>query len=435
MQWQIPGGAALHGSLHVPGDKSISHRALMLNALADGQAQIDGLLEGDDCLATAEALRSMGVPITRHGPGQYHVQGVGRHGLTAPDDPLSLGNSGTSMRLFCGLLAPQRFATTLLGDRSLSRRPMARVIRPLNAMGARIEGKANRPPLTITPTDRLVPVRYGLPVASAQVKSAILLAALYADGETQVSEPAPTRDHTERMLSAMGVPIEVNAERHLISITGPAELKSLSVSVPGDPSSAMFFVVAATLAAASSVTVRRVGINPTRIGALDILRQMGARIALDNRRDVGGEPVADIVVEKAALTGIDVPPELVPLAIDEFPVLFVAAANARGTTRFSGIGELRHKESDRIAVMIRGLRAMGVTCEESEDGAVVTGGAYNGAAIDAEDDHRIAMAFAVAGLTAHSPLMLAGTETVATSFPGFVDACTSLGWTIEEVQH
>ncbi|MEM1262659.1 MAG: 3-phosphoshikimate 1-carboxyvinyltransferase [Pseudomonadota bacterium] len=433
MQWLIPGGAALSGSLQVPGDKSISHRALMFNALANGEAQIDGLLEGDDCLATARALQAMGVSITRLGTGQYHVHGVGRHGLAAPTAPLDLGNSGTSMRLFCGILAPQRFASTLVGDRSLSRRPMARVIRPLNAMGAQIAGKANRPPLTVLPTERVLAVRYGMPVASAQVKSAILLAALYADGETQVSEPAPTRDHTERMLAAMGVPIAVDADRHLISLTGPADLQPLSVSVPGDPSSAMFFVVAATLAAPSGVTIRGVGVNPTRIGALEILRHMGARIEIRNRRDVGGEPVADLHVQQAELTAIDVPEALVPLAIDEFPVLFVAAANARGVTRFNAIGELRHKESDRIAVMIRGLRAMGITCEESDDAAVITGGPSRGAEIDAEDDHRIAMAFAVAGLTASQPLILAGTETVATSFPGFVTSCGSLGWTIEEM--
>ncbi len=433
MQWQIDPGGRLRGTLRVPGDKSISHRALMFNAIADGEATIDGLLEGEDCLATARALEAMGVQITRGSDARYTVRGVGIDGLTAPAAPLDLGNSGTSMRLLAGILSAQSFASSLTGDRSLSRRPMARILRPLNAMGANIKAKANRPPLHIAPANELVPIRYGMPVASAQVKSAILLAGLYADGETQVSEPAPTRDHTERMLGAMGARVEKSAERPLISVFGPARLNALSVSVPGDLSSAAFFIVAALLAAEDEVVLKNVGVNATRSGVIDILRLMGGDIHLENARDVGGEPVADIRVVRSALTGIDVPTELVPLAIDEFPVLFVAAANASGATHFADIGELRNKESDRIGVMVKGLTALGVRCEESESAATVHGGAYDGGVVDAEDDHRIAMAFSVAALTARSALNIRGTETVATSFPGFVGACNGLGHRISEV--
>ncbi|MEO1034605.1 MAG: 3-phosphoshikimate 1-carboxyvinyltransferase, partial [Pseudomonadota bacterium] len=303
MDWHVEPGAQLRGRLRVPGDKSISHRALMLNAIADGVANIDGLLEGDDCLATRRALESMGVPIERSGEGRYRVTGVGMRGLAAPDGPLDLGNSGTSMRLMSGILAAQSFPTTLTGDRSLSRRPMARVIRPLSAMGANIDGKANRPPLHIEPAERILPVRYGLPVASAQVKSAVLLAALYADGETQVSEPATTRDHTERLLGAMGADLHVDRERGLITLRGPAKLSAVDIDVPGDFSSAVFFVVAALIAAADELVIERVGVNPTRTGALEILRLMGADISVDNERDIGGEPVADLTVRRSNLRG------------------------------------------------------------------------------------------------------------------------------------
>lgn len=433
MDWQAGPASALSGTVRVPGDKSISHRALMFNAIANGVAEIDGLLEGEDCLATRDALRAMGVPVTAHGPGSYRIEGVGRHGLRAPEAPLYLGNSGTSMRLFAGLLAAQPFATTLTGDVSLNRRPMARVIRPLGAMGANVAGKANRPPLTITPVDKLVPVRYGMPIASAQVKSAILLAALSADGLTEVSEPAPTRDHTERLLGAMGADISVDPERGVIAVNGPAELSCIDVSVPGDFSSATFFIVAGLLAGSAPLRIESVGMNPTRTGALEILRLMGGDITVTNEREIGGEPVADLIVRRSELTAIDVPPELVPLAIDEFPVIFVAAANASGTTRFSEVGELRHKESDRIAVMINGLAALGVECTETETTATVTGAAYGGGTLDAAHDHRIAMSFAVAALTAAAPIRIAGTETVATSFPGFVEHCERLGWPVAEV--
>ncbi len=420
----------LNGTLAVPGDKSVSHRALLFNAIADGDAGITGLLEGEDCLATLAALRAMGVRIERQGSGAYRVHGGGIDGLSAPAAALDLGNSGTGMRLLAGLLAGQRFPSVLKGDESLSRRPMARIIRPLSAMGAAIRGRGNRPPLNIEPVGRLSPIRYGMPVASAQVKSALLLAALYADGETEIVQPGPSRDHSERLLAAMGAAIEVDGLT--VRLRGPARLAAADIAVPGDLSSAAFTLVAASIVTGSDVTLPAVGVNPTRRGVLDILGQMGAQIELGNERTVGGEPVADIRVRSAELRGIDVDPALAPLAIDEFPVLFVAAAAARGTTRFSGIEELRHKESDRIGGVIAALRELGVNCEADGGSATIRGGGFAAGAVDSLGDHRLAMAFAVAGLVARGPVRVANTRNVATSYPGFAAALNALGAAIEE---
>ncbi|GMR17216.1 MAG: 3-phosphoshikimate 1-carboxyvinyltransferase [Gammaproteobacteria bacterium] len=413
------------GEVTVPGDKSISHRALLLGALAEGETVISGFLAGEDCLATLAALRKLGVACRRDGDTGVTVQGVGLHGLTAPTAALDLGNSGTAMRLFAGLLSGQPFASTLCGDASLSARPMRRVITPLSQMGADIESHDGMPPLTIHGRQALTGIRYDMPVASAQVKSAVLLAGLYADGVTEVREKAVTRDHTERMLRSMGVALEV-AGKHIV-LGGGQKLRAIGIQVPGDLSSAAFVVLAAILAQDCEVLVRDVGVNPTRSGVLDILRDMGADLTLHNERLLGQEPVADIAVRSSRLQGIDVDPALVSLAIDEFPLLFVAAAVAAGRTRFAGIGELRVKESDRIAAMASGLRTLGVRIDESADGAVVHGGPLGGGTLQSCGDHRIAMAFAVAGSVAASTVKILDTGTVNTSFPGFIDCMVSIG--------
>lgn len=421
----IPGGR-LAGTLRVPGDKSISHRAIMLGSIADGVTEVEGFLEGEDSLATLAAFRAMGVPIEGPAQGRVTIHGVGLHGLRAPPGPLDLGNSGTSMRLLAGLLAAQDFDLTLTGDASLSRRPMRRVTDPLRSMGARIEAGADgTPPLHLRHGATLRGIDYVLPVASAQVKSALLLAGLYAEGRTCVTEPAPTRDHTERMLSAFGVAVETRAGR--ICIDGGARLRAAPIGVPADISSAAFFLVGATIAAGSDVTLTAVGINPTRVGVIDILRRMGADIAIVNERLLGGEPVADLRVRAAALRGIEIPEDQVPLAIDEFPALFIAAACATGTTVLRGAGELRVKESDRIQVMADGLAALGVDARPTPDGIVISGGAPGGGVIDSHGDHRIAMAFAIAGLRAGAPITIRDCANVNTSFPGFVDLARAAG--------
>jgi len=430
MSYVVKPSALRSGSVNVSGDKSISHRALMLGAIAEGRTRISGFLAGHDCLATLSALEALGVRIDRHSSTDVEVHGVGLRGLRAPDCPLDLGNSGTAMRLFAGLLAGQVFSTELVGDQSLSQRPMDRVIKPLTMMGASIDARDGKPPLRIAGGRKLGGLVYRLPVASAQVKSAILLAGLYAKGEIAIIEPAITRDHTERMLRVMGV--TVNQGETQIIMPGGQAPRGTDVSVPADLSSAAFVILAATIADNACVTIPGVGVNPTRTGVIDILKGMGADITIDNVRLYGEEPVADLVVRSARLRGIDVEPDRVSLAIDEFPVLFVAAAVADGKTTFTGLAELRVKESDRIAAMADGLRALSVPVEDSADGAVVHGGKIYGGQVRSRGDHRIAMAFAVAGTVAEWAVSIDDTETVNTSFPGFAACLRLLGADINE---
>ncbi len=428
IDYRVRAAGPLQGTIRVPGDKSISHRAVILAALAEGQSVVSGLLEGEDVLGTVGALRALGVAMTGPEGGRLTVQGVGLRGLQAPSGPLDLGNSGTSMRLLAGLLSAQSFATRLVGDESLMKRPMERVAAPLRLMGADITtGPNGRPPLVIRGTGALTAIRYALPVASAQVKSAILLAGLTARGSTEVIEPAPSRDHTERMLAGFGYPV-TRAGRE-VRLTGNAgALRAGAWEVPGDLSSAAFFLVAASIRRGSRVVLTRVGMNPTRTGVIAILRAMGAQIDVHGETHVSGEPVADLTVSAQPLRGVVIPPELVPLAIDEFPAIFVAAACAQGTTILHGAAELRVKESDRLLVMARGLRALGVTVEEYPDGLAITGSPVRGGVIDSGGDHRIAMAFAVAGLCADGPVVVRDCRNVATSFPGFVEDARALGF-------
>jgi len=425
MYFTVEPSALKSGKVTVPGDKSISHRALMLGAIAQGRTRIRGFLNGDDCLATLAALRDMGVTIEQLSDTDLIIEGCGSTGLQPAPAPLDMGNSGTAMRLFAGLLAGQPFSSMLVGDESLSQRPMDRVIKPLTEMGAKIDSVDGKPPLEIFGGKLLSGITCRLPVASAQVKSAILLAGLSADKETSIVEPAITRDHTERMLRSMGVELSV-VEKQII-MPGKQLLQGTEIEVPADFSSAAFIVLAVLLAPECEVVITNVGVNPTRTGALDILRDMGADIEVDNVRLSGEEPVADIIVRSSDLTGIDVDPARVSLAIDEFPILFVAAACARGKTTFSGIGELRVKESDRIGVMAEGLRQLGATVDETDDGAVVHGAMLSGGRIRSHGDHRIAMAFAVAGTVAKWPVRIDDTHTVSTSFPGFVNCLRGLG--------
>lgn len=425
MHFRVQPSTLAGGNVVVPGDKSISHRALMLAAIAEGSSQISGFLAGEDCLCTLAALRAMGVNVDATGDTTLTVHGVGLQGLQRPSGPLDMGNSGTAMRLFSGLLCGQTFGSRLVGDASLSQRPMGRVIKPLEAMGARISSQDGKPPLTVHGGRPLHCIDYELPVASAQVKSALLLAGLYADGKATLTEPAVTRDHTERMLQSMGVKLEVRGRR--IEIEGRQKLQAADIRVPADLSSAAFLILAGLLGKSADMIVKGVGTNPTRTGVIDVLRQMGARIESAHERRLGREPVADLHVSPSELHGIDVDPAIVPLAIDEFPLLFVAAALAKGTTTFEGIGELRVKESDRIATMARGLRALGIAVSETADGASVTGGRMQGGTVDSCGDHRVAMAFAIAGTAAQAPVTILNTSAVATSFPGFVDCLQSVG--------
>ncbi|AXO61372.1 bifunctional prephenate dehydrogenase/3-phosphoshikimate 1-carboxyvinyltransferase [Pseudomonas sp. phDV1] len=419
-------GSSLAGRIRVPGDKSISHRSIMLGSLAEGTTEVEGFLEGEDALATLQAFRDMGVVIEGPHHGRVTIHGVGLHGLKAPAGPLYMGNSGTSMRLLSGLLAAQPFDTTLTGDASLSKRPMNRVAKPLREMGAVIEtGPEGRPPLTIKGGQRLTGMAYNMPMASAQVKSCLLLAGLYAAGSTSVTEPAPTRDHTERMLRGFGYPVSV--EGSTVSVEAGHKLTATRIEVPADISSAAFFLVAASIAEGSELVLEHVGINPTRTGVIDILKLMGGDITLENQREVGGEPVADIRVRAAKLKGIDIPEDLVPLAIDEFPVLFVAAACAEGRTVLRGAEELRVKESDRIQVMADGLIALGVKAEPTPDGIIIEGGAIGGGEVWAHGDHRIAMSFSVASLRASAPIRIHDCANVATSFPNFLALSAEVG--------
>jgi len=420
-----PGGS-LSGRIRVPGDKSISHRSIMLGSLAEGVTEVEGFLEGEDALATLQAFRDMGVVIEGPQHGRVTIHGVGLHGLKQPPGPLYLGNSGTSMRLLSGLLAGQAFDTTLTGDASLSKRPMNRVAKPLRQMGALIETAADgRPPLLIHGGRRLGGMTYEMPIASAQVKSSLLLAGLYAAGSTTVIEPAPTRDHTERMLRGFGYPVTVEGKS--ATVESGHKLQATHIEVPADISSAAFFLVAASIAPGSDLLLEHVGINPTRTGVIDILKLMGADLTLENQREVGGEPVADIRVRAAQLKGIDIPEDLVPLAIDEFPVLFIAAACAEGRTVLRGAEELRVKESDRIQVMADGLLALGAKVEPTPDGIIIDGGALAGGEVDSHGDHRIAMAFSVASLRASAAIRIHDCANVATSFPNFLALAEQVG--------
>ncbi|WP_417706289.1 bifunctional prephenate dehydrogenase/3-phosphoshikimate 1-carboxyvinyltransferase [Pseudomonas sp.] len=419
-------GSSLAGRIRVPGDKSISHRSIMLGSLAEGTTEVEGFLEGEDALATLQAFRDMGVVIEGPHHGRVTIHGVGLHGLKAPVGPLYMGNSGTSMRLLSGLLAAQPFDTTLTGDASLSKRPMNRVAKPLREMGAVIEtGPEGRPPLIIKGGQRLTGMAYEMPMASAQVKSCLLLAGLYAAGSTSVTEPAPTRDHTERMLRGFGYPVSVDGSTACVE--SGHKLTATRIEVPADISSAAFFLVAASIAEGSELVLEHVGINPTRTGVIDILKLMGGDITLENQREVGGEPVADIRVRAARLKGIDIPEDLVPLAIDEFPVLFVAAACAEGRTVLRGAEELRVKESDRIQVMADGLIALGVKAEPTPDGIIIEGGAIGGGEVWAHGDHRIAMSFSVASLRASAPIRIHDCANVSTSFPNFLALAAEVG--------
>jgi 3-phosphoshikimate 1-carboxyvinyltransferase len=420
----------LKGEFRVPGDKSISHRSVMLGSLAEGITEVSGFLEADDALATLAAFQSMGVNIERLGPGRLRIHGVGLHGLQKPAADLYVGNSGTSMRLLSGILAGQPFDSVMTGDSSLTKRPMRRVLDPLALMGANVESSENgTAPLRIKGGAALSGIHYAMPMGSAQVKSCLLLAGLYAEGTTTVIEPAVTRDHTEQMLRGFGY--AVNTQANAVSLKGGGRLAAMSIDVPADISSAAFFLVAASITPNSDITLQHVGINPTRTGVIDILLKMGANIELLNKRTVGGEKVADIRVTSSELTGIHVPEELVALAIDEFPVIFIAAAYAVGTTVVTGAQELRVKESDRIQTMADGLQALGVDAQATEDGMVITGGRVSGGAVESVDDHRIAMSFAVAGLQSESAIQINNCDNVKTSFPDFVELASFCGFVLQ----
>jgi 3-phosphoshikimate 1-carboxyvinyltransferase len=433
IQFKVRPGGKIHGRIRVPGDKSVSHRSIMLGAIADGTTHITGFLEGEDSLATLKAFQAMGVAIEGPDNGRVTVHGVGLKGLKAPTHPLDMGNSGTAMRLMAGILAGQNFECELVGDASLSKRPMKRVTDPLTAMGAEIETEAGgTPPLKIKRGGPLKAIDYVLPMASAQVKSCVLLAGLYAEGQTAVEEPAPTRDHTERMLRGFGYDVvseKLDDMRTRVSLTGGQSLAASDIDVPSDISSAAFFMVAAAIAEEADLMIEHVGINPTRTGVLDILKLMGADITLENEATVGGEPVADIRIRSSKLKGIDIPPHLVPLAIDEFPVLFVAASAAEGRTVLTGAEELRVKESDRIQVMADALNALGIQATPTEDGMIIEGGqqAPQSAPILSHHDHRISMAATVAGLRAASDVIVDDCANVNTSFPTFIELINQVG--------
>lgn len=429
--FKITPGGKLCGETRVASDKSISHRSIIFGSLAEGITHIKGFLEAEDTLATLNAFRSLGVEIDHLGGGRVDVHGVGLHGLKSAKQPLDLGNSGTSMRLMCGLLAAQNFDSILTGDASLNQRPMQRVTKPLTEMGAIIETSQNgTAPLTIKGNADLQGIDYPMQIASAQVKSCLLLAGLYANGTTSITEPAPTRDHTERMLEGFGYPSQRQGSQ--VSITGrTGTLTPVSIDVPGDISSATFFLVGAAISADSDVLLKHVGINPTRTGIIDILRLMGADIQLQNQQNIGGELVADIHLRYAPLIGITIPESLVPLAIDEFPAVFVAAACAQGETLLTGAAELRVKESDRIQVMADGLQILGIDAEPTEDGMRIIGGQLTGGVIDSHGDHRIAMAFSIAGLRATSIIEIQRCDNVQTSFPDFADISRQLGVNIQ----
>jgi len=432
MDFTIEAGNALRGKVRIPGDKSISHRALMMGSIAEGNTNISGLLEGEDTLATLKAFQKMGVDVEHHGENEITVHGMGLHGLKAPDGPLYLGNSGTSVRLLSGLLAGLSFDSELLGDESLTRRPMLRITNPLQQMGADITcSEAGTLPLHIHGGRQLSGICYEMPVASAQLKSAILLAGLYASWRTCVIEPAMTRDHTERMLEYFGVEVLRNTNK--ICVKGNI-LKGRDIQIPADISSATFFMLAATIVDGSNLLMENISVNKTRSAVIDILSQMGAKISLENKREACGEAVADIRVKSSQLVGIEIPIDLVPIAIDEFPVILVIAAFAKGRTILAGATELRVKESDRIQAMENGLKELGIELEAREDGMVVEGGHPTGGVVDSYGDHRIAMAFSMAGLASSGPIVIKDCTNVNTSFPGFVDLLKDLEINITEEQ-
>lgn len=431
LRYSVKPGGKVSGHFRVPGDKSISHRSIMLGSIAEGITEVKGFLEGEDALATLQAFRDMGVKIEGPNNGAVKIHGVGLQGLRAPEKPLDVGNAGTAMRLLMGFLAGQKFTYTLVGDASLTKRPMNRVANPLREMGVEVEtAPEGRPPVTVKANGHVDAIHYVMPMASAQVKSCVLLAGLYANGETSTIEPAPTRDHTERMLRGFGY--DVKTEGNKASLVGGGKLTATNIDVPADISSAAFYMVAASIAPGSDITLEHVGINPTRDGIISILRLMGADISLSNERQVGGEPVADIRVRYALLKGIAIPEEFVPLAIDEFPVLFVAAACAEGKTILTGAGELRVKESDRIQVMADGLQNLGVNAIPTPDGMIIEGGEIGGGEVETHDDHRIAMSFTMAALRSTGVITVNNCSHVATSFPGFVDLAQQVGISIEE---
>ena len=434
LQFVLEAGGTLQGNLRVAGDKSISHRSIMLGSLAEGVTEVSGFLEGEDALATLQAFRDMGVVIEGPKNGEVRIHGVGLHGLQAPPNAIYCGNSGTSMRLLSGILAAQKFDTVMTGDPSLSKRPMERIAKPLRQMGAVIQttGEKGTPPVSIKGNQALQAMTYDMPVASAQVKSGILLAALWAEGETVVTEPAPTRDHSERMLRGFGY--DVKTEGATIRIKGGGKLTATKIDVPADISSAAFFMVGASIAPNADVVLEHVGINPTRIGVINILKAMGGDLTLFNEREVGGEPVADIRVRSAKLKGIHIDEADVPLAIDEFPALFIAAACAEGTTVLTGAEELRVKESDRIQVMADGLITLGIDAKPTPDGMVIQGGLMGGGKIISHGDHRIAMSFAIASLRATGTIEIEDCANVATSFPNFVSLAKRAGLKIQVLE-
>lgn len=425
MNYLIEPGGFLGGELEVPGDKSISHRALILAAISEGTSKIENFLEGEDSLKTLHALREMGVVIEKPSAAVVGVKGVGLRGLKPPFYPLDMGNSGTAMRLLMGILSAQSFDSVLIGDASLSRRPMDRVAIPLRLMGAEIKTQNGFPPVTITGGRRLEGVSYRLPVASAQVKSALLLAGLYARGVTKITEPQITRDHTERLLRAFSYPVEQAGPQ--IKIRGMGTLTATNVCIPGDFSSAAFFIVGGLIAKNSELLIKKVGTNPTRLGALSILKAMGGDIRLKNERYDNIEPVADIVVKSSSLKGIEIPASFIPQAIDELPVLMIAAACAHGKTILRGAKELKFKESDRIKAVVEGLTRLGIVAKETEDGMSVRGGNLGGGLIESHGDHRIVMAFAMAALRSRFEIKIEGCENVRTSFPFFVETAQRVG--------
>ena len=433
MRWTVPPARTFTGEVRVPGDKSVSHRAVMLGAIANGETEVTGFLEAEDTRATLRAARALGVTVVSDNAGSLRIRGAGREGLRRPAGPLYLGNSGTGLRLLAGLLAGHSFDSTLVGDESLSRRPMRRIAEPLARMGARVEtAPGGTPPLTVRGGQRLAGIEHRLEVASAQVKSCLLLAGLYARGRTRIEENAPSRDHTERMLAGFGY--EVERSRGGVALTGGGELTGQSISVPRDLSSAAFFLVGACIAPRARVRLPGVGVNPTRDGVLRILERMGASVALENRRDSGGEPVADLVAGTSRLKGVEIEGDLVALGIDEIPVLLLAASRAEGCTVLRGARELRVKESDRLAAMEEGLRRLGVSVEARPDGMVVHGrrAPFRAARVASHGDHRIAMTFALAALAADGPVEIEDCANVATSFPTFPAEARAAGVEIEE---
>lgn len=440
VQFKVKPGGTIKGRIRVPGDKSISHRSIMLGSIAEGTTHVTGFLEGDDSLATLTAFQKMGVEIEGPNDGKVTIKGVGLTGLKKPDKALDMGNSGTAMRLMAGILAGQSFDCELVGDGSLSKRPMKRVTNPLGEMGAQIEtAQGGKPPLLIHASNQLSAIQYTLPMASAQVKSCVLLAGLYAKGETSVIEPAPTRDHTERMLQGFGYDVhshKLDEMKTEISLVGGGTLKAMDIDVPSDISSAAFFMVAAAISKDSDLVIEHVGLNPTRTGVIDILKLMGADITFENESVVGGEPVADVRIKSSKLNGIDIPEALVPLAIDEFPVLFVAASVAQGRTVLTGAEELRVKESDRIQVMADALNAVGVDAVPTPDGMIINGGKQSPQSVEilSHHDHRISMAMTVAGLNAVSEITIDDCANVNTSFPTFLDLVNQVGMNVTAIK-